>query len=495
MEQAANSALDRRRAGVLLHITSLPGDGPCGTLGIDARRFVDWMAEAGLSVWQMLPVGPTQPDFSPYQSPSAHAGNPRLIALPGLVESGWLNEGQAVVDDDTAHAQALQQAGSAFVAAGGPDTPAFQEFCRTNGYWLDDYALFEALRHHHRGGWWDWPAPLRDRDADALGTAKQQLSAEVAQRRFEQFVFFSQWRALKQYANSRGVLLFGDAPIFVAHDSAEVWANPRDFLLDETGHAKVVAGVPPDYFSATGQRWGNPLYDWDALAGDDYRFWIDRLKTQLELYDLLRIDHFRGFEAYWEIPADEPTAIHGRWVKGHGDWLFERLNQVFGPLPLVAEDLGIITPEVEQLRDRFGLPGMKILQFAFDGSPDNPYLPACHVPNAVVYTGTHDNDTTLGWWQSLDQPARDRVKAVIGDWQTPMPWPLIRTAFNSPACLAVVPMQDFLALDGRHRMNTPGTTAGNWRWRFSWADLPGGLADDVRNLAQAAGRDVQTAAA
>lgn len=488
MAGSQNSALEHRRAGVLLHATSLPGDGPCGTLGAQAHRFVDWLADAGMQVWQLLPVGPTQADLSPYQSPSAHAGNPRLVDLPRLVHDGWLNAGLLPAADDAAHDAALKLAGRAFRQGGGEGSAAFRDFCARHSYWLEDYVLFQALHDHHRSGWWQWPAALRDREPDALAAARRELAEELAQYRFEQFAFFHQWGELKHHANGRGLRLFGDVPIFVAHDSAEVWANPQDFLLDETGDTRVVAGVPPDYFSATGQRWGNPLYDWDALGKDGFRFWIERLRTQLTLFDLVRIDHFRGFEAYWEIPGDEPTAIHGRWVDAPGDRLFERLHQVFGDLPLVAEDLGIITAEVEALRDRYGLPGMKILQFAFDGSPDNPYLPERHTENAVVYTGTHDNNTTLGWWQGLDEEARARVADSLGGLHEDMPWPLIQAALDSPARLAVVPMQDLLGLGSEHRMNTPGTSEGNWRWRFQWDWLVPDLAAGLQRRITAAGR-------
>jgi 4-alpha-glucanotransferase len=483
-----NSALDRRQAGVLLHATSLPGDGPCGTLGAQAHRFVDWLADAGLRVWQLLPVGPTQADLSPYQSPSAHAGNPRLVDLAQLAHEGWLSAAALPARDDAAHDAALKLAGRAFRQGGGEGSAAFRSFCNQQAYWLEDYVLFQALHDHHRSGWWQWPAALRDREPPALDAARQELADELAQYRFEQFTFFTQWMEIKRHANGRGVLLFGDVPIFVAHDSAEVWANPQDFLLDATGDTRVVAGVPPDYFSETGQRWGNPLYDWQALAGDGFRFWIERLRTQLALFDLVRIDHFRGFEAYWEIPSDEPTAIHGRWVSAPGDALFERLHEVFGALPLVAEDLGIITEDVEALRDRYGLPGMKILQFAFDGSPENPYLPARHPENAVVYTGTHDNDTTVGWWQGLNAEEQARVAEILGGLNEDMPWPLVQAALDSRAHLTVLPMQDLLGLGSEHRMNVPGTSEGNWRWRLEWDWVAPGLATDLHRRIAAAGR-------
>ena len=327
---------------------------------------------------------------------------------------------------------------------------------------------------------WLWPPTLRDRQPQAMAQARARLADELDFIRFEQFQFFRQWLALKGYANARGVRLFGDMPIFVAHDSAEVWARRPFFLLDDEGHPRVVAGVPPDYFSETGQRWGNPLYDWAYMESHGFAFWVERLQTQLLLFDLVRIDHFRGFEAYWEIPAADDTAINGRWVEAPGDALFRHLHEIFDPLPLVAEDLGIITPEVELLRDGYGLPGMKILQFAFSGDPDNPYLPFRHVANSVVYTGTHDNDTTLGWYTSLDDGQRRHVDEFFGYSQEPMPWPMIRSALASRARLAVIPMQDLLGLDGSHRMNLPGTVEGNWGWRFDWSELDADLADRLR---------------
>ena len=356
---------------------------------------------------------------------------------------------------------------------------------------MNDYALYQALRTQHKNAaWWQWPAPIRDRTAKALTQARKQLAEHIEQARFEQFLFFRQWAALKNYANTRGVLLFGDLPIFVAQDSAEVWAQREYFAIDDRGQALTVAGVPPDYFSETGQRWGNPHYRWDRMQSDGFSWWVARLRTQLELYDLLRIDHFRGLEAYWEIPAEEQTAINGRWVRAPGEELFEALHQHFDPLPLIAEDLGVITPEVDALRRKYGLPGMKILQFAFDGGADNPYLPHHHVRNSVVYTGTHDNDTTLGWFGALSAEQRENVIKYLGAAaEPPMPWPLIRAALASVARLAIVPMQDVLALSAEHRMNMPGTTKGNWSWRFEWTQLPEGLAGRVREMARMYGRD------
>ena len=489
---AEERSLDRRRAGVLLHMTSLPGPGATGDLGPEARRFVDFLSGAGLTVWQMLPIGPTQADGSPYQSSSMHAGNPRLISLAPLVEAGllepsWL-ERHALSDDEKG--EALVAAWRNFRrGAQGQLKGAFEQFVGEQNHWLEEYALYRAI-HRERDGncWWDWPAPLRDREPQAMALARARLADEIDFARFEQFQFFRQWLALKHYANERGVRLFGDMPIFVAHDSAEVWARRAFFQLDAEGHPTVVAGVPPDYFSETGQRWGNPLYDWGFMEEHGFAFWIERLQTQLLLFDLVRIDHFRGFEAYWEIPARDETAINGRWIEAPGDALFQRLHEIYDPLPVVAEDLGIITPEVERLRDTFGLPGMKILQFAFSGDPDNPYLPFRHVANSVVYTGTHDNDTTLGWYTSLDDGQRRYVDEFFGYSQEVMPWPLIRSALASRARLAILPMQDILSLDGSHRMNLPGTTEGNWQWRFEWSQVDEDLAERLRRRVEMYGR-------
>ena len=485
MSGSASCCLDRRGAGVLLHLSSLPGPGACGQLGPAAFRFVEFLAACGMAVWQMLPVGPTAADGSPYQSGSVHAGNRRFIAAEPLVAAGWLDAADAQGEVDVWLARAWRNFRTSATAAARRE---LEDFCRHQAYWLEDYALFAALQDDRPGGWWSWPTGLRDREPQAMAEARARLHERIALVRFEQFLFFSQWAALKAHANARGVRLFGDMPIFVAHDSAEVWAHRDLFSLDERGLPTVVAGVPPDYFSATGQRWGNPLYRWDALQRDGFRFWIDRLCTQLKLFDLVRIDHFRGFEAYWEIPASEPVAVHGRWVQAPGKTLFERLHEVYDPLPVVAEDLGVITAEVEALRDGFGLPGMKILQFAFSGGPANPYLPYNHPERSVVYTGTHDNDTTVGWYTALPEGERAHVEDFLGRPTEPMPWPLIRCALASPARLAILPMQDLLALDGRHRMNLPGTHEGNWLWRFEWEQVPPVLASRVRHLVSLYGR-------
>lgn len=481
--------LDQRRAGVLLHLTSLPGPGPCGDLGWEAFNFVNFLADTGVSLWQMLPVGPPQLGDSPYQTSSAHAGSPRLIGLEPLVQAGWLSAEDAADVDDANKQSRLRQAYRGFLeAAAESERAALAQFCDAQSFWLDDYALFRAIHDERDAPWWEWPKGLRDRHGRSLGPARRRLAEAIDYIRFEQFLFFRQWDALRAHANGRGVRLFGDMPIFVAHDSAEVWARPGDFDLNPDGTCRVVAGVPPDYFSATGQRWGNPLYRWDQLKRNGFRFWIERMRTQLRLFDMVRIDHFRGFEAYWEVPAEESTAMNGTWVKADGDALFARLTQELGVLPLIAEDLGVITEEVEALRRKYGMPGMKVLQFAFEGGPANPYLPFHHGRDAVAYTGTHDNDTTLGWYQSLDQGLRDHVDEYLGRSSELMPWPMIRAALASRADLAIVPMQDLLGLDGEHRMNRPGVPTGNWQWRFRWDQVTEELPSRLRALVELYGR-------
>jgi len=470
-ERPPADCLDRRRVGILLHLTSLPGPGRCGCLGPEAFNFANFLADCGVTVWQMLPVGPTQMENSPYQTSSVHAGNPRMISLEPLLQRGWLQQTEPVQEGDSgaSHGQALRASWAGFQElATEDDRRALADFAAENGYWLQDYALFRALCEDEGRCWWAWPDPLRHRDARALAAARRRLAGDIDYIVYEQLLFFSQWKTLRDYANGRGVKLFGDMPIFVAHDSAEVWAHPTDFDLNDDGSLRAVAGVPPDYFSATGQRWGNPLYRWEEMLADGFRFWLDRVRTQMRLFDMIRIDHFRGFESYWEIPGEEQYAVNGRWVKALGDELFERLHQRFGRLPLIAEDLGVITPAVDALRKKYRLPGMKVLQFAFSGDSANPYLPFRHDRDSVVYTGTHDNDTTLGWYESLDEHTQGYVDEYLGVPQEPMPWPLIRCALASRSHLAMLPMQDILELDSGHRMNVPGTTEGNWGWRFSW---------------------------
>lgn len=468
-----NNLLSQRRAGVLLHVSSLPA----GNFGQDAYKFIDFLADVGITVWQTLPLGATHPDGSPYQCLSAHAGNPAFIWWPDLLAQDWLAPDH-VPDDAEAlpaerRAEILNAAYAGFLRrAADPDLEAYAQFCRDKAVWLDDFALFMALRQEFgQACWQQWPSPYRERNVEALAGDRVRLRLQIDRIKFEQFIFFRQWLALKAYANERNVLLFGDIPIFVAYDSADVWANRSEFKLDESGAMSVVAGVPPDYFSATGQRWGNPHYNWQHMESNGFCWWRGRMKTQLEIFDILRIDHFRGLEAAWEIPAHEETAMHGCWMKAPGSALLKALLSDLGEIPLIAEDLGIITPEVEALRDEFGLPGMKILQFAFGGNADNPYLPDHHVPNCVVYTGTHDNDTTVGWLNHISDEQRRYISDYLGHPSEPLHRALVQTALASVANLAVIPMQDILELDSEDRMNTPGTTDGNWQWRFRWSQL------------------------
>jgi len=480
----------KRRAGILLHPTSLPGGYGNGDLGKEAYHFIDFLVNCGLSVWQMLPLGPPHADLSPYQCQSVHAANPALICLDSLVEKGWLNafhlpELSCAQDALNYRYARLKEARVGFnLHASQTDKADFKIFIEKNAFWLNDYALFRALKtNSHNKAWWDWEAGLRDRKPQTLRKAQKQLAESIEQHQFEQFVFFSQWQKLKNYAHQKGVSLFGDMPIFVAGDSSDVWAQRENFLLDKKGQPSVVAGVPPDYFSATGQRWGNPHYHWDVMQADGFSWWIKRLETAQVLFDVIRIDHFRGFEACWMIPASESVATNGEWVKVPGLALFEKLEQV-NTLPLVAEDLGVITEPVIELRDRFGLPGMKILQFAFDSGSDNPYLPHNHVPNCVVYTGTHDNNTTLGWFKELPAATQQYMCEYLHTTPYEVPWNLVEAAFASVARLAMIPMQDILTADADQRMNTPGTAEGNWQWRFNWSQLPVGVSEKLKHWAK-----------
>ncbi|WP_019024039.1 MULTISPECIES: 4-alpha-glucanotransferase [unclassified Thioalkalivibrio] len=481
-EGHANPLMQRRRAGVLLHPTSLPGSEPVGTLGGEAYAFLDWARRAGFTLWQILPLHPPHEDGSPYACISAFAGDVRLIDPRLLAERVGLSADSGTGEAMLARAHARLN-----------DTPAvwreaYQRFCQEQGpVWLDDYARFVVVRAREEGRpWWEWTPALRDRDPDAMERIEDAARDELERVRFAQFVFFDQWQDLRRQAKDLDILILGDMPIFVAHDSADVWAHRDLFDLDETGHPITVAGVPPDYFSETGQRWGNPQYHWDRLEATGYRWWVERMRWALETLDAVRIDHFRGFEASWGIPAEEPDATSGRWVPGPGEPFFRRLEDELGTLPLLAEDLGVITPEVTALREHFDLPGMRILQFAFEGGEDNPYLPNNHDEASAVYTGTHDNDTTLGWFHSLSPEMQAHVINTLNEGGAEeMPWPLMRAAYRSVAQLAIVPMQDALALDTRARMNRPGTMDdGNWRWRFSWKQVPEDRAAELQALAR-----------
>ncbi len=482
-----------RASGILLHPTSLPGPHGIGNLGGEAYRFVDFLAASGHSLWQILPLGPTGYGDSPYSALSAFAGNPLLICLERLVEAGDLEPADIAgvsMEEGRVHfrfahsfkARLLRKAAQTFRSIGEQQRQqAFAKFCSEQADWLDDYALFQTLRRQFKeASWNNWPLEIRQRQPQAVAFWKEELADGLFEERYVQFVFYEQWFTLKNYANHRGVRLLGDLPIFVALDSADVWSHPELFQLDQESRPTLVAGVPPDYFSATGQRWGNPLYRWERMAENDFTWWKTRLRWALKQTDLLRIDHFRGFESCWAIPAAEPTAINGTWQPVPGAKLFTSLLDEFGQLPLIAEDLGVITPEVEALRDQFGLPGMKILQFGFDSGPDNPYLPHNLPRRCVVYTGTHDNDTTLGWWQSLSTKAQQQIAAYLGHPVSNMPWDLIHSAMTSVADTCIVPLQDLLGLDDGARMNRPGQPEHNWCWRF----VPDALSDALRQRLQ-----------
>jgi 4-alpha-glucanotransferase len=473
-----------RSSGIILHPTSLPGRYGIGDLGEWAYRFVDYLESAGQSIWQVLPLGPTSYGDSPYQCLSAFAGNPNLISFDKLVEWGWLTP--ADVADVPAfpaenidfgwvidyHNKLLTLAYQNCKALGNStQRDQFAHWWSQNAYWLDDFALFAALKNSHDGRpWVEWPEGEALRDAAALAAAKTALSQQIEEQAWRQWVFFSQWYDLKRYANSKGIRLVGDIPIFVAHDSSDVWGNRHLFYLDERGNPTVVAGVPPDYFSETGQRWGNPLYKWDVMARDGYQWWIARFRAMLSLVDLIRIDHFRGFEAYWEVPASEPTAVKGQWRPGPNAHFFDAIGAALGRLPIIAEDLGLITPGVVELRDKYGLPGMKVLQFAFGGKGgEDPFLPHNHVQNCVVYTGTHDNNTTLGWWRSgeADAEVKKTLRTYIGHKVRKVHWELIRLGMASVAHTFIMPLQDVLGAGEEARMNTPGKLGGNWGWRIT----------------------------
>jgi 4-alpha-glucanotransferase len=483
IHKPADNVLDRRRAGVLLHPTALPGQ--YGVLGRSAREFMDFMQHAGLTLWQTLPLGPTHPDLSPYQSLSAHAGNPALIDLKELTGCGLLEDGEL---DQISRQELLGSAAERFFAGKATGDRltrnGFSSFRDRNRYWLEDFCLFGAIRETlERDHWLSWPEPLRDRHPAALQHMAARHQTRINRIAFEQYLFHDQWQALREYGKARGILLFGDIPIFVAHDSADVWANRELFKLDGEGRPTVVAGVPPDYFSDRGQHWGNPLYEWAVMEKDGYQWWLDRLASQQRLFDLVRLDHFRGLQAFWEIPADQPEPVNGHWVPGPGAAFLEACFQRFPDLKLVAENLGVIGPDEEKLRKDFGLPGMVVLQFAFDGSPDNPHLPGNHHPEDLVYTGTHDNDTTSGWYQALDGATRQCVNRELGTNGDDMPWPVIAAAFRSPCAVAIAPMQDYLALGSEARFNTPGTIKDNWLWRMSRGQCTAELAGRVRELA------------
>lgn len=468
----------QRRAGVLLHPTSLPGDLSHGDIGHEAYRFIEFLNTNGFKVWQMLPLGPTHEDKSPYQCLSSHAGNPHLISLDWLIDKNWLKKEDinACSSKDIYRTLCLQQAGDNFYKLIDDKwQSALDDFCAKHKFWLDDYALFIAFKiKYDSTPWYKWPEEIRHRDTYAIEQAHVEFAKELNQIKFEQFIFFTQWHEVREYAKSHGVELFGDIPIFVARDSADVWAQRENFLMDIDGEMPFISGVPPDAFSDTGQRWGNPLYDWEHMTKTKFSWWKQQFETQLELFDIVRIDHFRGLHACWQIPAAEETAMNGRWVEVPGKEMLTELFKTLPSLSLVAEDLGVITDDVITLKKSFNLPGMKVLQFAFDGNNQNPHLPHNHEFDDVVYTGTHDNDTTLGWANNAENYNREYLQDYTGiEFETNEQgvWALIQMAMASVSFLCVLPLQDILMLDSSSRMNTPGTVGGNWEWRFDWEQL------------------------
>lgn len=493
----------------MLHPTSLPSLHGIGCFDEAAYRWVDFLADTKQRLWQVLPLGPTGYGDSPYQSFSTFAGNPYLISLPALVEDGLLDEANLT---DSVGFTAASRSGVDLIDYGSiyswklpllnsvsnqftkratvEQQNQFEQFCQENADWLDDYALFMALKNAHNGlPWNQWSMELRSRQPNAIAKATEEQSLAIQSQKLSQWLFYSQWSRLKSYANERGIQIIGDIPIFVAMDSADAWSNPDEFFMDAQYQPTVVAGVPPDYFSETGQLWGNPLYRWDTMAENGYQWWLKRIKAALKLYDQVRIDHFRGFAGYWEVPAGEETAINGRWVDGPGVDLFETIERELGNLPIIAEDLGEITPDVIELRDRFNLPGMKVLQFAFGGDPTQAFLPHNYTRNFVVYSGTHDNDTSRGWYDNGATDAeRDFFRRYLHTDGSDPAWTLISTALSSVADMAIVPLQDVLGLGSEARMNLPGRAEGNWMWRYQEGQLDGMTRDRLRSLTEIYGR-------
>ena len=490
-----------RSAGVLLHPTSLPGPYGIGDLGPAAYRWIDALVHAKQTWWQILPLGPTGYGDSPYQCFSAFAGNPYLVSPQFLVEDGLIDSRDiATVSFPTERVdygpviqfknQLLNFTWEQFQKGRGAALkPAFEKFCADEADWLDDFAFFMAIKDSHQGrSWHEWPDAARLRQPEFLKKAKTELAKTVGLHQFRQFLFFRQWQHVMDYAHQRGIKIIGDIPIFVSSDSADVWANPQLFALDRDRKPKFVAGVPPDYFSATGQLWGNPHYDWGALAKSGFAWWIARFRATFKVVDVVRLDHFRGFEAYWEVPAGSPNAIEGRWVKGPGKALLLAVQRAFGGLPIIAEDLGVITPEVDELRRAFDLPGMRILQFAFGSGADNRFLPHNYDLNTVVYTGTHDNDTTWGWYRTTPEHERDHSRRYLARDGGDAAWDLIRAAWASVAYFAIAPLQDVLNLGAEARMNFPGKPQGNWAWRFKAEQLNPWILDRLADLTQMYGR-------
>ncbi len=491
-----------RASGILLHPTSLPARGGIGDFGPAAYAFADFLAAARQSVWQVLPLGPLGYGYSPYSSPSAFAGNPLLISLERLAQRGWLDAAQiealpSAVEPVNYSAifplkmPMLFKAAQSFLRSATPQARArYENFCRQNEWWLADFVLFDALRARYDLECWNrWPRALVHREPAAIEKAHTEMAAELDLRSAVQFFFYEQWQALRSYCAARSIRVAGDIAIFVNFDSADVWTHPDLFQLNSELEPEVVSGVPPDFFSKEGQRWGNPLYRWDVMKSRGYDWWINRLRWAVYNFDYIRLDHFRGFSQFWEISANEPTAIHGRWVDGPKDDLFVKVRETLGGLPFFAEDLGYITPDVHELRDRLQIPGMAVLQFGFGDAGAHIHLPHTFTKDKVVYTGTHDNDTLRGWWSSaVTEKERQYVEAYLGRCDDGINWAMIRAAMNSPANLAVIPLQDVLGLGSEARMNVPSLNGGNWRWRYSPEMLRPELAEKLALLAEVTDR-------
>lgn len=494
--------MNERASGILLHPTSLPGKYGIGTLGKAAFNFIDFLNRAKQRYWQILPLGPTGYGDSPYQCYSAHAGNPDLINLELLVKYGLLTHDDlnslpsfplGEVNYELVQKSRLPLLLKAFRAfselASDLDKLAYRNFLKGNAAWLNDFALFRSIKEESGNlPWYNWETDLKTRNLEALRTAEVRLSHNIDFHKFLQFIFSKQWHSVKEYAKKHKVLIIGDIPLYISPDSADAWANPDVFEYDENLQPIRVGGVPPDYFSETGQLWGNPLFRWDIMKNTNYKWWMDRIRTNLNLYDVIRIDHFRGFAAYWAVPYAEKTAINGTWIPGPGKEFFNALQKEFGNLPIIAEDLGVMTPDVEDLRDSFGLPGMKILEFAFDSSEENDYIPYNYSKNCIVYSGTHDNDTVVGWFKKASEADRKQVLAYINNDGRDIHWSFVRLAWSSVANTAIIPMQDLLGLDSDTRMNLPGTVGGNWKWRAKDGDFPDDLAHALADLTVLFGR-------
>ena len=488
-----------RRSGVLLPVTSLPSRFGIGTFSKEAYAFVDFLKEAGQKLWQILPLGPTGYGDSPYQAFSTFAGNPYLIDLEELIENGWLTEeecentdwggSKSYVDYEKMYQGRFPLLRKAYHNSHIAENAEFIAFCEENDWWLSDYALFMAIKDSQGGAsFLEWDAPLKLREPEAIRRCRHELSDEICFWQFLQYLFAKQWQALKAYANGKGISIIGDIPIYVALDSADTWSHPELFQLSEGCVPKAVAGVPPDAFSATGQLWGNPLYDWEYHKKTGYDWWILRIGYSYRLYDIVRVDHFRGFEAYFSIPYGDETAVNGHWEKGPDFELFAAMKMKLGKKEMIAEDLGVITPPVRKMIKKCGYPGMKVLQFAFD-SYDSEYLPHNYDKNCIVYTGTHDNDTTRSWYQTLRPECRDKVRRYTHcSNDTHFPLDLIGTALASVAAYAIFPLQDVLCVGAEGRMNTPGIGAGNWSWRYQQSALKGELADELRGMTILYGR-------